>query len=140
MRKLTRSEFEKMVRAGVEAIPDKFLRLLDNVAIMIEEEPTSRQREEMQLHDDETLFGLYEGVPLGDRGAGYGGALPDKITIFKHPTEEEADIVSSGGESYEQAIKDIVRDTVWHEVAHHFGMDERRVAQVEEKRTERRKP
>lgn len=126
MRKLARAEFEKMVREGVAAIPEKFLRLLDNVAIVVENEPTPKQREDMRLHEDETLFGLYEGVPQGERGAGYGGVLPDKITIFKRPIEEEA--------RNEEEIREMVRDTVWHELAHHFGMDEHRVAQAEERK------
>ncbi|OGY99854.1 MAG: hypothetical protein A2945_02570 [Candidatus Liptonbacteria bacterium RIFCSPLOWO2_01_FULL_52_25] len=133
MQKLKRAEFEKMVREGVAAIPEKFLRLLDNVALVIEDEPTQKQREDMRLHDDETLFGLYEGIPQGERGSGYGGVLPDKITIFKRPIEEEARSTSSGQVRHEEEIKKMVRDTVWHEIAHHFGMDERRVAQAEEK-------
>lgn len=144
MRKLTRAEFEKIVKEGIEAIPEKFLCLLDNVAIVIEDEPTPEQKKKMEIHEDETLFGLYEGVPLSERGSDYTGVLPDKITIFKKPTEEEARLKSprpsqrscrkAGRARYEAAIKEIVRDTVWHEIAHHFGMDESRVEEVEKKR------
>ena len=126
MWKLRRVEFEKMVKEGIAAIPEKFLRLLDNVAIVIEDEPTLEQRSKMELHEDEELFGLYEGVPQGERGSGYTGVLPDKITIFKKPIEEEA--------QSDEEIKEIVRDTVWHEIAHHLGMDERRVEEAEVRR------
>jgi len=115
-----------MVKEGIEAIPEKFLRLLANVAIVVEDEPSPAQRRKMELHEDETLFGLYEGVPLGERGSDYTGVLPDKITIFKNPTEEDA--------RNEEEIKEIVRDTVWHEIAHHFGMEENRVEEAERRR------
>lgn len=129
MRKLKREEFEKIVAEGINAIPEKFLRKLDNVAIVIEDEPTPAQKKKLNIQQGWTLFGLYEGVPHGERGTSYTGVIPDKITIFKKPIESEA--------IDEKDIKKIVRDTVWHEIAHHFGMDESRVRQAE---TERQKP
>ena len=131
MRKLTPAEFEKMVKAGIGAIPERFLRRLANVAIVIEDEPTPEQKRKMELREDEELFGLYEGVPLAERGSNYTGVLPDKITIFKKPIKEEA-------ESREE-ITEIVRDTVWHEIAHHFGMDEPRVEEAERRRAKKMK-
>lgn len=126
MKKLTREEFEKIVEKGMKAIPEKFLRKLENVAIVVEDEPTADQKKKLNIDSSWALFGLYEGVPKTRRGAGYFGVLPDKITIFKKPIEDES--------SSEEDMREIVKNTVWHEIAHHFGMDEARVRRAETKR------
>ena len=126
MKKLNRIGFEKLVKAGIKAIPERFLRKLDNVAIVIEAEPTPAQKKKLNLHSSWTLFGLYEGVPQTGRGANYSAVLPDKITIFQKPIEESA----RDGKD----IKEIVKNTVWHEIAHHFGMSEAQVRQAEVRR------
>jgi len=126
MRKLNRTEFEKIVKEGIRAIPEKFLRKLENVAIIVEDEPTLAQKKKLNLHPSWTLFGLYEGVPQLERGTNYSAVLPDKITIFQNPIEALA--------RDEKDIKEMVKNTVWHEIAHHFGMDEARVRQAEAKR------
>ncbi len=126
MRKLRWDEFEKIVEEGMRAIPEKFLRQLDNVAIVIEDEPTPAQKKKLNVHPGWTLFGLYEGVPQVKRGASYNAVLPDKITIFQNSIEESA--------RDEKDIKEIVKNTVWHEIAHHFGMDESSVRRAEAKR------
>ncbi len=126
MQKLNREEFEKIVEKGMKAIPEKFLRKLSNVAIVVEDEPTAGQKKKLNLDSSWALFGLYEGVPKTRRGAGYFGVLPDKITIFQKPIESEA--------ADEEDIEEIVKNTVWHEIAHHFGMDEARVRRAEAKR------
>ena len=120
-----REKFEQIVVEGIEAIPEKFLRKLDNVAIVIENNPTAEQKKKLKIGSGWALFGLYEGVPQSRRGVPY-SFPPDKITIFKKPIEEEADS--------EREIKEIVKNTVWHEIAHHFGMDELRVCKAEAKR------
>lgn len=120
------SEFEKLVIAGIEDLPEKFQPFLKTVAIVIADEPTAHQRKEQELYSDETLFGLYEGVPLTDRGGEYSGLLPDKITIFKNPILEAY--------SDPEDIKACVSNTVWHEIAHHFGYDEEWVYNEEQKR------
>ena len=126
MRKLNRAEFEKIVKQGIKAIPEKFLRKLKNVAIVVEEEPTPAQKKKLNIHSGWTLFGLYEGVPQLERGASYSWVLPDKITIFQNPIEAAA--------GDEEDIKEMVKNTVWHEIAHHFGMDEIQVRQAEIRR------
>ncbi len=126
MQKLKREEFEKVVEEGVNAIPEKFLRKLDNVAVVVEDEPTPVQKKKLDIHEGWTLLGLYEGVSRLGRGANYNAVLPDKITIFQKPIEEEA--------RNEKDLKEIVKNTIWHEIAHHFGMDETRVRQAEVKR------
>jgi len=126
MQKLSRTEFEKIVKQGIKAIPEKFLLKLDNVAIVIEDEPTLAQKKKLNLRPGWTLCGLYEGVPQAKRGTNYSAALPDKITIFQKPIEAAA--------RDEKDIKEMVKNTVWHEIAHHFGMDEVRVRQAEVRR------
>ena len=110
-------KFEKIVRKGIKAIPKRFLEKLDNVDICIEDEP--------RVRSSSLIFGLYEGVPQTERRH-YGQVLPDKITIFKRPIEKVA--------CSEKEIKEIVKNTVWHEIAHHFGMDEKRVRKAEHQR------
>ncbi|MDD5627346.1 MAG: metallopeptidase family protein [Patescibacteria group bacterium] len=126
MRKLNRPGFEKIVKEGIKAIPERFLRKLDNVAIVIEAEPTSAQKKKLNIHPNWTLFGLYEGVPQARRGINYSAVLPDKITIFQKPIEMAA--------RNEKDIKEMVKNTVWHEIAHHFGMSELEVRQAEARR------
>ncbi len=126
MFKLRRKKFEEIVRAGIMSVPKKFLDELDNVAIVIEKEPTPEQRRKLKLRAGSALFGLYEGVPRILRGNSYTFTLPDKITIFQKSVEAVA-------RDAEEA-KEIVKDTVWHEIAHHFGMDEKQARRAEFKK------
>ena len=119
-------EFKKIISEGIEAIPKKFLNKLENVVIIREKHPSSRQIKELKLRRGWTLFGLYEGIPQTNRGNNYGSVLPDKITIFQQPIEEEA--VSK------EELREIVKNTVWHEIAHHFGMDESQIRKAERRR------
>ncbi len=122
--------FEELVNEGIEDIPKEFLERLENVDIVVEETPAPEQLRKLKIRKGVFLFGLYEGIPKTKRW-GYGQVLPDKITIFKNPIEK---IARSEGE-----IKKIVRDTVWHEIAHHFGMDEKRVKEAESRRNQKKK-
>lgn len=117
-------EFEQLVKGGIDAIDEKFLAKLKNVEIVIEDNPTPFQVEKLKLRGA-LLFGLYEGIPQTKR-EGYGQVLPDKITIFKNPIEQVF--------FRPEDIKKAVADTVWHEIAHHFGMDENQVREAERKR------
>jgi len=121
---MTQEEFEQLVKEGIDAIDEKFLQKLKNVEIVIEDDPTPFQLEKLRLRGA-LLFGLYEGVPLTEREQ-YGQVLPDKISIFKNPIEK----VFSKPEDIRKAVK----DTVWHEIAHHFGMNEKQVRAAERKR------
>ncbi len=118
--------FEKLVDQGIKDIPKAFLDKLENVEIVIEEEPNQEQLRKLKMRKGTVLFGLYEGVPLTKRWS-YGQVLPDKITIFKKPMEQ----VSQG---FESRIREMVKETVWHEIAHHFGMDEAMVRRAEKRR------
>ena len=123
---MTRDIFERLVAEGIQAIPKKFLDKLSNVAVVVEDEPTEAQLKHNHVRRGWTLFGLYEGVPQTARGSSYGWVLPDKITIFQKPIEEAA--------HNSEEIKEIVKDTVWHEIAHHFGMNEGEVREREKGR------
>ena len=125
---MDRGKFEELVKQGIKAIPQRFLEKLDNVDIVIEDEPTKEQIEKLKLRKDVKLFGLYEGVPQTKREH-YSWVLPDKITIFKKSIEEVA--------FSDTQIKEIVKKTVWHEIAHHFGMDEERVRRAEKRKNKK---
>lgn len=122
---MTDEEFEKLVAEGIDRLPLHILAKLKNVAIVIEDEPTEEERKEHALESEDTLFGLYEGVPQTERGVEF-VMMPDKISIFKKPILE----------TYQRPedIKECVANTVWHEVAHYFGMDEDEVGREEQKR------
>lgn len=122
---MDREKFEGLVKEGIEAIPQRFLEKMNNVNIVVEDEPTEEQMEKLKLRKDAKLFGLYEGIPQTQRGF-YAGVVPDKITIFQKTFEE---IFSN-----EEAIKEQVKKTVWHEIAHHFGMDEEKVRSAEKRK------
>jgi predicted Zn-dependent protease with MMP-like domain len=124
--KPAREKFENIVDSGIQKIPERFLQLMDNVAIIVEDEPSAEQRKKSRLGRGWVLFGLYEGVPLSRRGGHYTAVIPDKITIFKRPIEQAA--------RDRQDMEEIVKNTVWHEIAHHFGLDERRVREAERRR------
>jgi predicted Zn-dependent protease with MMP-like domain len=135
---MTREEFEKMVAEEFPAaIPEKFRSKVSNVAFLVEEEPSAALRREENLAPHETLLGHYRGVPHTVRGDyyGVGGTLPDTITLFRLPIEMEARYLAAQlGLSEGEALRKAIRDTIWHEVAHHFGMDEREVRQRESER------
>ncbi len=122
-------EFEQLVAAGIDAVPAKFTKLLNNVVITVEDAPSSAQLAAGHVHHGWTLFGLYQGVPQTQR-QNYSMVLPDKITIFKYPILAAA--------SSEDEVKEIVATTVWHEIAHHFGLGEAEVRKREQARQARR--
>jgi predicted Zn-dependent protease with MMP-like domain len=123
---MTDEEFLKLVGAGIDALRDDIKARMKNVAIVIADEPSEMQRDENGLGDGDTLFGIYEGIPQTERGVEDFISLPDKITIFKKP------ILETYSDPNDVAL--CVSNTVWHEVAHHFGMEEDEVAEEEVKR------
>lgn len=121
---LSDSEFKNIVSDSIDAIPAKYQNYLQNIAFIVEDEPSRQQRKDLRLRPYESLFGLYEGVPLPGRG-GTSKLLPDKITIFKLPIQ-----AASRDKPH---LKEIVKNTVWHEVAHYFGLDHLRIEELEQK-------
>lgn len=128
-----RAAFEKLIDESFALLPERIRERISNVAILVEDEPDEEVREMEGLGDDETLLGYYHGIPLIERGSDYGVGmtLPDTITLYQLPIEEEAD------ESSEE-VKRVIAETLWHEVAHHFGMDEGEVQAKEAVRWRRR--
>lgn len=126
---MRKEEFEKLVEEGFDRLPQWVREKIKNVAILVEDEPSVEDREAEGLGDDETLLGLYKGIPLAARGEmyGVGMTMPDTITLYQIPIEEAA------AEDKVDA-RDVVAETIWHEFAHHFGMDEEEVRQRENRR------
>jgi predicted Zn-dependent protease with MMP-like domain len=126
---MNREEFEVLVAEGFDILPENIKQKVKNVALLVEDDVTPDTRKRSGIFPGQTLFGLYTGVPRTARGSGYGigGTLPDSIIIFKNPIENAA-------RGDKEKIKRIVHDTVWHEVAHHFGMNENDVRYLEKER------
>lgn len=125
-------EFEKLVADGYDLLPEWVRKKISNVAILVEDEPSEEDRKDNHLTEDETLLGLYKGIPLSARGENYGvgATLPDTITVYMLPTLDMADEESGPDASevqFKERVRKIVADTIWHEFAHHFGMDEHAV-------------
>ncbi|MCA9344760.1 metallopeptidase family protein [Candidatus Saccharibacteria bacterium] len=118
-------EFEKLVTDSMDNIPEKYYQRIKNVAFVIEDQPSMEQRKKLKLACNQSLYGLYEGIPLTKRGIGYNLVLPDKITIFKLPITHSA--------SSPEELKELVDNTVWHEVAHYFGLDHSQIHHLENK-------
>jgi predicted Zn-dependent protease with MMP-like domain len=116
---MDREEFEKLVGEGFLLIPEKFRAKIKNVALLVEDEPSEEVRRREGLSGDETLLGLYQGIPATVRGDSYGvgPTLPDTITLYQLPIEEAA---HEDGED----VRKVIAETIWHEYAHYFGMDE----------------
>jgi predicted Zn-dependent protease with MMP-like domain len=110
---VSREEFEQLVTDAIDSLPPDLARLIDNVAVFVEDDPPPGQ----------SLLGLYEGVPLTRRGfSSYTMALPDRITIYRHPT------LAISATEYE--VRKQVRKTVVHEIAHHFGIADSRLHEL----------
>lgn len=122
-------DFEKLVEEGFERLPEWVRAKIQNVGLLIEDEPSEEDRALQGLAEDETLLGLYKGIPLSERGAHYGEGfvMPDTITLYRLPILEAAE--EDGID-----VRDCVADTIWHEFAHHFGIDEDGVRAREEQR------
>jgi predicted Zn-dependent protease with MMP-like domain len=120
---MDRDRFQKLVASAVEDLPGEFLARLSNVDIVVFDRPTPEQIAGAEFGPGHTLFGLYEGIPRTRRGQNYGLVPPDKITIFQEAIEascrDDAGIIST------------VRRVVRHEIAHHFGIDDDRLRQLE---------
>ena len=120
---MNREHFEQLVRSAIKDLPDEFQHCLNdnNVDLLVEEWPSREQLLGTGLEEDQMLLGLYEGVPLTER-EDYNMILPDRIYIFQGPLEE----ITNGEEELVKEIKETVR----HEVAHHFGIDDPRLEEL----------
>jgi predicted Zn-dependent protease with MMP-like domain len=120
-----KNEFEKFVADALASIPRTFRDAMQNLAIVVEDEPSRELLDDMEIEPPDTLLGLYQGTPLTERHWDYGNALPDRVLIFQGPhersAEDEDDLVTAIGE------------TLIHEIGHYFGMSEEEIEEIEEK-------
>ena len=122
---MTRAEFERLVREAVTLIPTRFRREMRNLALVIEAEPSLELLEEMDIEPPDSLYGLYQGTPLTERTWGFGNTLPDRITIFQRPIEEDCED--------DDEIRAVLGETLIHEVGHYFGLSEQEIEEIEER-------
>lgn len=124
MREVTDEEFDQLIQRALSELPPEYIQNLDNVAITYADDPTQEQLVRNHVDHDHLLLGLYEGLPQTSRyAASYTGVLPDKITIFKNPIR----YVTYDDASFFEQIK----RTVWHEIAHHYGLGHDRIDVIE---------
>ncbi len=118
-------QFQLLVTEAMASLPQRFRDAMVNMAIVVEDEPTLDQLREVEVEPPDTIYGIYEGIPLPERQWAHGNVLPDKITIFRVPILEDSldedDIVVGIGE------------TLIHEVGHYFGLSEEEIMEIEEK-------
>lgn len=115
-------EFQVLINQALSELPGEHVRNIKNIAILYEDEPTYDQRQKLQLRPNQTLLGLYEGTPLSQR-QGLPRLLPDKITLFKHPLQNSA--------NNPEELKEQIKHTLWHEIAHYYGLDHDRIRELE---------
>ena len=120
---MQREKFEALVARAIDNLPPEFQCKLENVDIVVENWPTPRQLRQVKQSHPSQLLGLYQGVPQTRRGRRYGLVLPDKISIFQKPIEAQCRF----GDEVEAKIEEVVR----HEIAHHFGLDEKTLQKIE---------
>ncbi len=126
----TDEQFDAMITRAMDELPQDYIKGLDNVAIVMADWPSEEQVVKMKLRENNSiLLGLYEGIPLPQRGAGYTFVLPDKITLFKHSILR---VVRSEAELFEQ-----IKRTLWHEIAHYYGLNHARMDQLQQHKKKR---
>jgi predicted Zn-dependent protease with MMP-like domain len=121
---MTRRQFEALVARALRQLPRRFRERIANIAVVVEDWADTETLEEMGIEPPDTLYGLYRGIDLTRRDSSYGNVLPDVITIYQGPIEED------GGD--EEEMREIVRETVIHELGHYFGLDDATMHRIEE--------
>ena len=122
--RLSRKEFERLVERAIARLPRSFREKLENIAVVVEDWADEETLDEMGIEPPDTLYGLYRGTDLTRRDSGYGNVLPDVITIYQGPIQEDVDSLEDMGA--------LVQDTVVHEIGHYFGLDDDRLEELEE--------
>ena len=122
---MQQGEFEKLVEEAVADLPEEIRQKMKNVAITVDQNPTREQLGKIGVRQGDFLLGFYEGTPETAWGKGFGGNLPDKITIFQESIDRFA--------KTPEDIKKMVKNVVWHEIAHHFGFKEKEVRKLEKR-------
>ena len=121
---MTRTEFERHVAEALASIPRRFRKAMQNIAIVVEDEPSPDLLADMEIEPPDTLFGLYQGTPLTERTWGFGNALPDRVLLFQGPHERDADD--------EDDLVVSIGETLIHEIGHYFGLSEEEIEAIEE--------
>jgi predicted Zn-dependent protease with MMP-like domain len=122
---MTREQFQRLVVEAVALIPKRFRREMKNLAVVVEDEPTPALLAEMEIEPPDSLFGLYQGVPLPERTWAFGNTLPDRITLYQRPIEEDCED--------EDDVRAVIGETLIHEVGHYFGLSEEEIEEIEER-------
>jgi len=120
---MTRRRFERLVAEAISTIPERFRSELQNLAVIVEDEPSDALLAEMEIEPPDTLFGLYQGIPLTERRWDHGNTLPDHITLYQGPIEDGSDT--------EDDVIVAIGETLIHEVGHYFGMSEEELEAIE---------
>ena len=120
---MSRVEFERLVERALRKLPRRFREKLVNVAVVVEDWPDDETLAEMGIEPPDTLYGLYRGVDITHRDSFYGNCLPDTITIYQGPTEEDC--------ATREEMAELVRETVMHELGHYFGLDDEQLEDIE---------
>ena len=123
---MTRDQFQRLVYEAVTLIPKRFRREMKNLALVVEDEPSSELLAEMEIEPPDSLYGLYQGTPLPERTWAFGNNLPDRITLYQRPIEEDCD-------GDEDEVRAVIGETLIHEVGHYFGMSEEEIEEIEER-------
>lgn len=123
-RRLSRLEFERLVEKALRTLPRPFKEKVANVAVVVEDWADDATLAEMEIEPPDTLYGLYRGVDLTHRDTSYGNCLPDTISIYQGPIEEDCETLDE--------IVECVRDTVMHELGHYFGLDDEQLHEIED--------
>jgi predicted Zn-dependent protease with MMP-like domain len=121
--KVPRTQFEALVDRALARLPRRFREKLANMAVMVEDWADDETLAEMEIEPPDTLYGLYRGTDLTRRDSFYGGVLPDVITIYQGPIQEDCRTL--------EEMEELVRDTVVHEIGHYFGLDDDRLEELE---------
>jgi predicted Zn-dependent protease with MMP-like domain len=123
---MTRERFQRLVVEAVALIPKRFRREMQNIALVVEDEPDAELLAEMEIEPPDSLYGLYQGVPLPERTWAFGNSLPDRIAIYRRPIEEDCD-------GDEDEVRAMIGETLIHEVGHYFGLSEEEIEEIEER-------
>ena len=121
---MTRRQFEALVERALRRLPRTFKDKLANIAVVVEDRPADETLAELGIEPPDTLYGLYRGVDLTHRDSGYGNVLPDTVTIYQGPIEEDC--------LDEEEMAALVRETVIHEIGHYFGLDDETMERIED--------
>ena len=121
---MTRTQFERVVERALRGLPRAFKDKLANIAVVVEDWADDETLDEMGIEPPDTLYGLYRGIDLTQRDSNYGNVLPDTVTIYQGPIEEDCED--------EAEMEEVIRDTVVHEIGHYFGLDDETMHRIED--------